>query len=69
MQNKTDVRDSLPTLKGRVSLSPYLMIQSYLSLYSDKWITKCVANAIQKSLLFLGVYRTGSILLLAYAIV
>jgi hypothetical protein len=37
-----------------------MFIQKYINLYYNKSITKCVANAIQTSRLFLGQDRKGN---------
>ena len=37
-----------------------MLIQRYIDLYYNKSITKCVANAIQTSRLFLGENRKGN---------
>ena len=43
-------------------------IQKYINLYYNKGITKCVADAIQKSRLFLGEGSKARMYLLAYAV-
>jgi hypothetical protein len=45
-----------------------MIIQKYINLYYNKSITKCVANAIQASRLFLGVRSKTRSYLLATAL-
>ena len=44
------------------------LVARYIKLYCNNIIAKCVANALQKSRLFLGVYSNKLRNLLAYAL-